>query len=100
MSAALYEQYFVQAQHPSSPETLLKATTAAGIGDVEAGKFIEAEDDGLQDVKMLVREQSGNGVDSVPYIVFEGRRRDFTLEGAKEVPEYLKVLEQVAKESS
>ncbi|MCJ1386305.1 hypothetical protein MMC17_009431 [Xylographa soralifera] len=97
---SLYEQYFEQAQHPSSPETLLKATTAAGIEEMDARKFIEAEDEGLQDVKMLVREQAGNGVDSVPYIVFEGRRRDFTLEGAKEVPEYLKVLEQVAKESS
>ncbi|MCJ1286844.1 hypothetical protein MMC26_006190 [Xylographa opegraphella] len=97
---SLYEQYFEQAQHPSSSETLLTATTAAGIDEAEARQFIEAEDEGLQDVKLLVREQAGNGVDSVPYIVFEGRRRDFTLEGAKEIPEYLKVLQQVAKESS
>lgn len=48
---------------------------------------------------MLIREQASNGVDSVPYIVFEGKRRDFTREGAKEVGEYLKVLEGVAKES-
>ncbi|MCJ1398556.1 hypothetical protein MMC11_001756 [Xylographa trunciseda] len=97
---SLYEQYFEQAQHPSSPETLLKSTTAAGINEAEATKFIEDEDEGLQDVKLLMREQAGNGVDSVPHIVFEGRRRDFTLEGAKEVAEYLKVLDQVAKESS
>ncbi|MCJ1390576.1 hypothetical protein MMC18_003436 [Xylographa bjoerkii] len=97
---SLYKQYFEQAQHPSSPETLLKAMTVAGINEAEAKKFIEDEDEGLQDVKMLIREQASNGVDSVPHIVFEGRRRDFTLEGAKEVPEYLKVLEQVAKESS
>ena len=72
----------------------------AGIVEAEARQFIDYEDEGLQEVRMLVREQAGNGVDSVPYIVFEGRRRDLTLEGAKEVPEYLKVLEQVAKESS
>lgn len=48
---------------------------------------------------MLIREQAGNGIDSVPYMVVEGRRRDFTLEGAKEVAEYLKALEQIAKES-
>lgn len=48
---------------------------------------------------MLIREQAGNGIDSVPYVVVEGKRRDFTLEGAKEVAEYLKTLEQVAKES-
>ncbi|MCJ1294482.1 hypothetical protein MMC34_006040 [Xylographa carneopallida] len=97
---SLYKQYFEQAQHPSSPETLLKATMAAGIEEAEAKNVIEAEDEELQDVKLLVREQAGNGVDSVPYIVFEGRRRDFTLEGAKEVQEYLKVLQQVATESS
>ena len=54
---------------------------------------------GLQDVKMLIREQASNGVDSVPYIMIEGRRRDFTLIGAKEVAEYVKILEQVIKES-
>ncbi|MCJ1418474.1 hypothetical protein MMC32_004822 [Xylographa parallela] len=97
---SLYKQYFEQAQHPSSRETLLKATMGAGIVEAEARQFIDDEDEGLQEVRMLVREQAGNGVDSVPYIVFEGRRRDLTLEGAKEVPEYLKVLEQVAKESS
>ena len=48
---------------------------------------------------MLLREQAGNGVDSVPYIVVEGKRRDFTLEGAREVDEYVKTLEQSIKES-
>ena len=36
---------------------------------------------------------------AVPYIVLEGKRRDFTLQGAKEVDEYLKEFEQVVKES-
>ena len=36
----------------------------------------------------------------VPYVVVEGKRRDFTLVGAKEVGEYLKTLEVVAKEAS
>lgn len=47
---------------------------------------------------MLIREQAGNGIDSVPYVVLEGKRRDFTIEGAKEVEEYVKELEKVAKE--
>lgn len=54
----------------------------------------------MQSVKQLIRKQALNGIDSVPYIIFEGKRRDFTLEGAKEVEDYLKVLGQVAKESS
>ena len=36
----------------------------------------------------------------VPYVVFEGKRRDLTLVGAKEVAEYLKTLEAVAREAS
>ena len=96
---ALYSQYFEEAQHPSAPETLLRAATTAGVAEGEAKAFVDDKDEGLQDVKMLIRDQSGNGVDSVPYIVIEGRRRDLTLVGAKEVQEYVKALEQVAKES-
>ena len=51
------------------------------------------------EVKSLIREQAGNGVDAVPYLVVEGKRRDLTLQGAKEVGEYVKALEQTIKES-
>lgn len=51
------------------------------------------------DVKMLIREQASNGVDSVPYVVLEGKRRDLTLIGAKEVEEYEKALQTIARES-
>lgn len=73
---------------------------AAEIFEEEARTFISDENDGMQNVKRLIREQALNGIDSVPYIVFEGKRRDFTLEGAKEVEDYLKALNQVAKEAS
>jgi len=33
-------------------------------------------------------------------VIIEGKRRDFTLQGAKEVDEYVKTLEQVIKESN
>jgi predicted DsbA family dithiol-disulfide isomerase len=96
---SLYWQYFENEQHPSSDETLLKATTAAGIPEKEAKDFIEDRNEGMMDTKMLVREQAGNGVDSVPTITIEGKRRDITLVGAKEVEEYEKALQQIAKES-
>ena len=95
----LYRRYFEDGKHPSSAETLLEATTEAGIPEAEAKKVIDDEDEDLMDVEMLLREQAGNGVDSVPYIVVEGKRRDFTLEGAREVDEYVKTLEQSIKES-
>ncbi|KEF58365.1 uncharacterized protein A1O9_06291 [Exophiala aquamarina CBS 119918] len=96
---SLYSQYFQNEKHPSTDETLLKATTDAGIPEDEAKAFIEDKNDGLIDVKNLVREQAGNGVDSVPTIVFEGKRRDITLVGAKEVEEYEKTLAAIVKES-
>jgi predicted DsbA family dithiol-disulfide isomerase len=96
---SLYSQFFENEKHPSADETLLKATMDAGIPESEAKPFIEDKNDGLRDTKALIREQAGNAVDSVPYIVFEGKKRDITLIGAKEVEEYEKALAQIAKES-
>ena len=95
----MYSQYFENEKHPSSVETLLKATSDAGIPESEARPFIEDETEGLMETKTLIREQESNGIDSVPYIVFEGKKRDLTLQGAKEVDEYTKALEQILKES-
>lgn len=96
---SLYRQYFEEEKHPSSAETLLSATSEAGIDEREAKPFVEDPDDGLMDVKMAVREQAGNAIDSVPHVVIEGKRRDITLIGCKEVDEYRKALEQIIKES-
>jgi predicted DsbA family dithiol-disulfide isomerase len=97
-SLALYSQYFENEKHPSSDETLLQAAADAGIPASEAKAFLEDKDEGFMDLKMAVREQGGN-TDSVPYIVFEGKRRDLTLVGAKEVEEYEKALHTIVKES-
>ena len=71
----------------------------AGVERSNAEAFIGDEYEDLPETKMLIREQASNGVDSVPYVVLEGKRRDFTLVGAKEVDEYLKEFERLAKES-
>lgn len=96
---SLYQQYFCQRAHPSSRETLLKACVAAGLNENESRTVVEDESEEAVETKMAIREQTGNAVDSVPYLVFEGRKRDFTLIGAKEVREYVKTLEQVVKEA-
>lgn len=98
-SLALYSQYFENEKHPSSNETLLRAAADAGIAESEAKPFVEDQNEYLRDTKVTIREQRGNGVDAVPYIVFEGKKRDITLEGAKEVEEYVKALQKIAKES-
>lgn len=97
---SLYKQYFEEERHPAADETLLRAATEAGIDEKEAKEFIEDRKEGMADVKMLIRDQIGNQVDSVPRIKFEGKRRDFELEGAKDVDEYLATLNKVIKESS
>jgi len=97
---ALYRMYFEEERHPSSKETLVAACKEAGIGEGEARGVVDDEYEGLQDVKMKIREQAGNGIDSVPFVVVEGRRRDMTLQGAQEVGDYVKALEQVVKEST
>lgn len=97
---SLYRQYFEQEQHPSSGETLLKATADAGIAEAEARSIIiDNEDEGLAEVRLLMREQAGNGIDAVPHLVFIGRRRDITLEGCREVGEYTRALQSIIKES-
>lgn len=99
MATALYSQYFENEKYPSSTETPSTATSTAGIPESKAITVIEEEYEGLQGVKGLIREQAGNSVDSVRYILVEGKRRGFTLQGAKEVREYVKALDQVIKES-
>jgi len=95
----LYKMYFEEEKHPSTHETLLAACKEAGIDDKEAKRVVEDEYEGLQETKMKIREQASNGVDSVPFIVFEGKRRDITIQGANEVDDYVKALGQIVKES-
>ncbi|KAG4031900.1 hypothetical protein MFRU_008g02540 [Monilinia fructicola] len=96
---ALYRMYFQEEKHPSSEETLLAACKEAGVDEGEARKVIGDEYEGLMDVKNMIRESESNGVDSVPVVNVEGRRRDITLTGAQDVGEYVKTLERIVKES-
>ncbi|RAL61306.1 hypothetical protein DID88_009442 [Monilinia fructigena] len=95
----LYRMYFQEEKHPSSEETLLAACKEAGVDEGEARKIIRDEYEGLMDVKSMIRESESNGVDSVPVVNIEGRRRDITLTGAQDVGEYVKTLERIVKES-
>lgn len=97
---SLYRSYFCEGGHPSSQETLIKACLVAGLSDEDAKRVVQGDELGLRETKAAIREQVGNAVDSVPYVVFEGRKRDFTEIGAKSVGEYEKVLKQVVKEAS
>lgn len=96
---SLYRQYFEEEAHPAAAATLLRAALDAGVEGAKAEAFVGDDYEALPETKLLIREQASNGVDAVPYVVLEGKRRDFTLQGAKEVDEYLKEFEKVVKES-
>ena len=96
---SLYKQYFEEEAHPAAPTTLLKAALDGGVERSTAEAFVGDEYEALPETKLLIREQASNGVDAVPYVILEGKRRDFTLEGAKDVDDYLKEFEKVVKES-
>ncbi|KAI0134331.1 thioredoxin-like protein [Xylariales sp. AK1849] len=101
MVDSLYRMHFEEGKHPSAQETLLAACTEAGVEEADARRVVvEEKDTGLSEVKGLVRMVGMDGVDSVPTVMFEGRRRDLTLTGAKEFEEYEKSLRTIVKESS
>ncbi len=67
---SLYTQYFTQRAHPSAPETLVKAAAAAGVDEAKAEAFVSDVSEGMQETKMLLREQANNGIDSVSVLQF------------------------------
>ncbi|TQS33208.1 hypothetical protein Golomagni_06454 [Golovinomyces magnicellulatus] len=95
----LYTRYFTQGRHPSKDDTLLEACVEAGIDEAEAKKVVDNKELGLRNVKDKLRTVAMD-TDAVPVVVFEGKRRDLTLTGAKQIADYVKALETVAKESS
>lgn len=96
---ALYRRYFEEARHPAADDTLVEACIEAGIGEDEAKAVVQDHERNERKTRERIRSV-GMDVDAVPIVVVEGRRRDFTLTGAKEVAEYVKALETAIKESS
>jgi predicted DsbA family dithiol-disulfide isomerase len=72
---SLYKSYFEERKHPSSTETLITACRAAGMAEDEAKELVQDRERASRETKAAIQEQVGNGVDSVPYVVFEGRKR-------------------------
>lgn len=96
---ALYAAYFTRAQHPAADETLVAACVEAGVAEDEAREVVADRERGLRQVRDRLR-MNGEDVDAVPVVMVEGKRRDLTLTGAKEVADYVKALQTIVKESS
>ncbi|VUC22628.1 unnamed protein product [Clonostachys rosea] len=95
----LFMRYLTEAKHPTSEETLVESCVKAGIDREEATAVVRDQSKKEGEVKRGMQDVARD-IDSVPSIRFEGRRRDITIRGAKEVPDYIKTLETIIKDSS
>lgn len=95
----VYQRYFTNAMHPAAEATLLESCIEAGVDQEEAKRVIGDESTGERAARDRLRTVAMD-VDAVPVVMVEGKRRDVTLTGAKEVADYVKALETVIKESS
>ncbi|KAJ4265621.1 hypothetical protein NW762_004915 [Fusarium torreyae] len=96
---AVFRLYFAEGKHPGADDMLIEACVEAGVDEEEAKSLIEDKERGERDTKEKIRSV-GMDIDAVPTVILEGRRRDLTLTGLKEVAEYVKAMETIAKESS
>lgn len=96
---ALYKRYFTQSMHPAADETLIESCVEAGIDEEEAKKVVGNKETGLRSAKEKLRTVAMDA-DAVPIVSVEGKKRDITMNGAKEVADYVKALETIAKESA
>ncbi|KAF5651188.1 hypothetical protein F52700_93 [Fusarium sp. NRRL 52700] len=96
---AVFRLYFAEGRHPGSDDMLIEACVEAGIDEGMAKSLVEDKSRGERDTKEKIRS-TGMDIDAVPTVVIEGRKRDLSLTGLKEVSEYIKAMETIRKESS
>ncbi|KAL4725375.1 hypothetical protein ACLX1H_007522 [Fusarium chlamydosporum] len=94
---ALFMLYFAGGRHPGEDDMLIEACVEAGLDVREAKTLVEDKTKGERKTKEDIRS-IGMDIDSVPTVIIEGRRRDLTLTGLKEVSEYVKAMETIKKE--
>uniref|UniRef100_A0A0B7K8H5 DSBA-like thioredoxin domain-containing protein n=1 Tax=Bionectria ochroleuca TaxID=29856 RepID=A0A0B7K8H5_BIOOC len=95
----LFMRYLTEAKNPTNEETLVESCVEASIDREEATAVVRDQSKKEAEVKRGMRDVARD-IDSVPSVRFEGRRRDITIRGAKEVPDYIKTLETIIKDSS
>lgn len=96
---SLYRQYFERERSLVDEETISSALAEADISEAHVRTFLDDETLHRSSTLANMREQEANGIDAVPFIVIEGKKRDLHLEEAKEVQQYTKALETIIEES-
>ncbi|KAF5659407.1 hypothetical protein FHETE_9413 [Fusarium heterosporum] len=96
---AVFRLYFAEGKHPGSDDMLVEACLEAGLNETEAKSLVEDKKKGERETKEMIRSV-GMDIDAVPTVIIEGRRRDLTITGLKEISEYVKAMETITKEST
>jgi predicted DsbA family dithiol-disulfide isomerase len=93
---ALLRAYFTDGRDVGDHETL--AELAGGVGvDADRARAWLADGEGADEVKRELAHAHELGIQAVPTFVFDGK---YAVQGAQEAATFLRVLEQVAAESS
>lgn len=96
LKAALLKAYFTDGGDVGDRETLVGLAEGVGV-DADRARGWLAGDEGTDEVRAELDEARQLGIKAVPTFVFEGK---YAVEGAQEASTFLRVLEQVAAESS
>lgn len=95
----LQRRYFTEAQHPAGADTLVDSCVEAGVDRGEAEDVVGDKSRGERAAREKLRSVAMD-VDAVPSVRFEGRKRDITLTGARDVSDYVEALQTIIKEST
>lgn len=99
LADALFRKHLCEGRMPAADDVLAEACAEAGIDAGEAAAAVRDKGMGAERCRREIRA-AGADVEVVPVVVVEGRRRDLTLRGAREVGQYVAALETVVKEST
>lgn len=97
--AGLQRRYFTEGRHPTGEDTLVESCVEAGVEKAEAEDVVRDKSKGERAAREKLRSVAMD-VDAVPSVKFEGRKRDITLTGAKDISDYVQTLETIIKEST
>jgi predicted DsbA family dithiol-disulfide isomerase len=93
---ALLRAYFTDGGNVNDQDTLVDLAAGAGV-DPERARAWLAGDDGVEETRTELRHARELGIQAVPTFVFEGK---YAVQGAQEASTFLRVLEQVAAQTS
>ncbi|WP_441250857.1 DsbA family oxidoreductase [Kitasatospora sp. McL0602] len=96
LKEALLKAHFTDGVDVGDREQLVEVAATAGLDRARVTAYL-AGDEGTAEVRAQLAEARGAGISAVPTFVFEGK---WAVQGGQEAETFLRVLQQVAAETS